>query len=158
MVHQNKKTNFGSSFYLSKTEGLGMASIREANCMELRLVRVWHQAVACISPSPFGLDSIQCSALIPYSPLARFHTATGCGFHPMLRIDLVRENGNGKFYWSKAQALLFLFSEATPTCIKTSTRLGAIFELDTVLWLFLHKTNDKIILNEALCRKRIADP
>jgi hypothetical protein len=40
MVHQNKKTNFGSSFYLSKTEGLGMASIRVANCMELRLVRV----------------------------------------------------------------------------------------------------------------------
>ena len=44
-----------------------MASIRFANCMELRLVRVWHQAIACISPSPFVLDSIQCSALIPCS-------------------------------------------------------------------------------------------
>ena len=67
MVHQNKKTNFGSSFYLSKTEGLGMASIRIANCMELRLVCVWHQAIACISPFPFALDSIQCFALIPCS-------------------------------------------------------------------------------------------
>ena len=67
MVHQNKKTNFGSSFYLSKTEGLGMASIRSANCMELRLVRAWHHAIACISSTPFVLDSIQCSALIPCS-------------------------------------------------------------------------------------------
>ena len=66
LLHQNKKTNFGSSFYLSKTKGLGMASIRFANCMELRLIRVWHQAIACISPSPFVLDSIQCYALIWY--------------------------------------------------------------------------------------------
>ena len=56
---QNKKTNFGSSFYLSKTEGLGMASIRTANCMELRLVRVWHQPTGCILRFP--------SFLIPYN-------------------------------------------------------------------------------------------
>ena len=31
----------------------------------------------------------------------------------MLRIDLVRENGNCKLYWSKAQALLFLSPSAT---------------------------------------------
>ena len=113
MVHQNKKTNFGSSFYLSKTEGLGMASIRIANCMELRLVRVWHQAIACISPS---------SVLIPCSPLARFHAATSCGFNTMLRIDLVRKTENRL---KQGFSLAFSLSEATPTCIKTSTRLGA---------------------------------
>ena len=59
MVRQNKKTNFGSSFYLSKTEGLGMASIRIANCMELRLVRAWHQPTGCILHFP--------SFLIPYN-------------------------------------------------------------------------------------------
>ena len=36
-----------------------MASIRCANCMELRLVRVWHQPTGCILRSP--------SFLIPYS-------------------------------------------------------------------------------------------
>ena len=55
MVHQNKKTNFGSSFYLSKPEGIGMASIRVANCMELRLVRVWHQPIGCISSTSVSI-------------------------------------------------------------------------------------------------------
>ena len=39
---------------------------------------------------PSTTDSIQCLALIPCSPLARFHTATGCGFHSRLCRDLVR--------------------------------------------------------------------
>ena len=43
-----------------------MASIRYANCMELRLVRVWHQAIACISPSPFVLDSMLALGEIKY--------------------------------------------------------------------------------------------
>ena len=53
-----KIRDFYSRIFLSKTEGLGMASIRIANCMELRLIRAWHQAIACISPSPFVLDSM----------------------------------------------------------------------------------------------------
>jgi hypothetical protein len=69
-LHQNKKTNFGSSFCLSKTEGLGMELPRGARCMALRLVRVWHQPPGCIL-SYFGLDSILAKA--------RFHTATICG-------------------------------------------------------------------------------
>ena len=40
---------------------------------------------------PFVLDSIQCSALIPCSPSARFHAATSYGFNTMLCIDLVGE-------------------------------------------------------------------
>ena len=80
-----------------------MASIRIANCMELRLVRVWHQAVACISPSPFVLDSIQCYALIPCDTPCRFHTAINCGFICNLRFDkfgpiaqLVRATGHNQ--------------------------------------------------------------
>jgi hypothetical protein len=67
IVHQNKKTNFGSSFYLSKTEGLGMESTRHARCMASRLVRVWHQPLGCISFSPSGLDSMHHSVMIPYA-------------------------------------------------------------------------------------------
>ena len=55
-----------------------MASIRTANCMELRLVRAWHQAIACISPSPFVLDSMLAKA--------RFHTVCD-GFHTTLRVN-----------------------------------------------------------------------
>ena len=52
MLHQNKKTNHGSSFYLSKTEGLGMASIRAANCMELPVGRMASRlAVYLLFPS-----------------------------------------------------------------------------------------------------------
>ena len=65
---RNKKTNFGSSFYLSKTEGLGMASIRCANCMELRLVRAWHHAISCISSSPSLLIPSRLRR-IPYTAL-----------------------------------------------------------------------------------------
>ena len=78
VVHQNKKTNFGSSFYLSKTEGLGMASIRIANCMELRLVRAWHQPTGCILRSPL--------VLIPYR-LRRIPCDTMCRFHTRLCRD-----------------------------------------------------------------------
>ena len=108
MLHQNKKTNFGSSFYLSKTEGLGMASIRIANCMELRLVRVWHQAIACISPSPFVLDSIQCSALIWYVDNRIYARFMPC----------------------------FFFCEATPTCKGTSTIPGAKIKMKYLIFLF----------------------
>ena len=64
-----------------------MASIRRANCMELRLVRVWHQPSGCISPFSFVLDSILAKARfhtdyrrIPYIPAEWLHTATSCGF------------------------------------------------------------------------------
>ena len=45
-VIRSKKTmpeEISALFFLSKTEGFGMATIRRANCMELRHVRVWHQ-------------------------------------------------------------------------------------------------------------------
>ena len=71
-----------------------MASIRFANCMELRLVRVWHQPTGCILRSP--------SVLIPYNAIgidsmlakARFHAATSCEFNTTLRVDLVRKIEN----------------------------------------------------------------
>ena len=53
-----QKNNAGRNFgivFLSKTEGLGMASIRKANCMELRLVRVWHQPIGCISSTSVSI-------------------------------------------------------------------------------------------------------
>ena len=53
-----QKNNAGRNFgivFLSKTEGLGMAPIRKANCMELRLVRVWHQPIGCISSTSVSI-------------------------------------------------------------------------------------------------------
>ena len=39
-VHQKNNGFFGSRYFLFKTEGLGMASIRIANCMELPVGRM----------------------------------------------------------------------------------------------------------------------
>ena len=141
MLHQNKKTNRGSSFYLSKTEGLGMASIRAANCMELRLVRVWHQAIACISSS---------SVLIPYSPLARFHTATGCGFHSRLCRDLVRRGVKMK------RNLLLEYSEELAIKI---AKLCSEYKIDSNTVFQIKKSSSSVFANitEAQYPQSLAD-
>ena len=110
MLHQNKKTNFGSSFYLSKTEGLGMVSIRIANCMELRLVRAWHQPTGCISPSPSVLDSIQCSALIGYEKAE-----------------------TGSYIEARLKPCFFLLAKRHRLVSKQAHASVPFFELDTVL-------------------------
>ena len=70
-LHPKITASFWSRYFLSKTEGLGMASNCRANCMDLRLVRVWHQPLGCIPTSPFALDSVHHSVKIPYRNKSR---------------------------------------------------------------------------------------
>ena len=61
-------------FDLFKTEGLGMESIRSANCMASWPVRVWHQPKAVFFV--FGLDSIPpCGGFHALAPRAIPYTA-----------------------------------------------------------------------------------
>ena len=60
-VHQKNNGFFGSRYFLFKTEGLGMASIRIANCMELPVGRM---------ASRLAVYLLFLSVLIPHPPLS----------------------------------------------------------------------------------------
>ena len=61
-----------------------MASIRIANCMASRLVRVWNQPTGCMLRFPSVLIPYRLRR-IPYDTSCRFHTATSCGFNTRRR-------------------------------------------------------------------------
>ena len=68
----NKKTNCGSSFYLSKPQAWH----------GITLWRVWNCRRRMASPKVYS----SC-VLIPCDTSCQFHTATSCGFHTSLRDD-----------------------------------------------------------------------
>ena len=118
-----------------------MASIRRANCMELRLVREWHQPTGCISST---------SGLITYSPLARFYTATGCGFHSRLCRDLVRRGVKMK------RNLLLEYSEELAIKI---AKLCSEYKIDSNTVFQIKKSSSSVFANitEAQYPQSLAD-
>ena len=111
MLHQEKPQSNRLWFFLSKTEGLGMASIRIANCMALPVGRM---------ASRLAVYPLPPSVLIPFR-LRRIPYGTPCRFHTMLRIDLVRKSRLKQgyrlaFYKPKSTRLFVAVARPNPLC------------------------------------------
>ena len=95
-------------------------------------------------------NSIQCSALIPYSPLTRFHTATSCGFHSRLCRDLIRRSVTAK------RNLLLEYSEELAIKI---AKLCNEYKVDSNTVFQIKKSSSSIFANiaEAQYPQSLAD-
>ena len=74
-------------------KALTLANVKVSVCLAMNF-RKTHSRPFCrqkVIPKIRSGFGMQGATLIPYDTLCQFHTATNCGFHTMLRIDLVRK-------------------------------------------------------------------